>query len=533
MPGITGIIRKPASGLAKQELGLMVDAMRHESHYSGGHYLDEDLGLYVGWMAHRGSFADCMPLVSGDKNVVIIFQGENYLDAASRSRLISSAKRADESNARYLLDLYEELGDEFVSSLNGWFCGLIADRARRRITLFNDRYGMGRIYLHEGKDEFIFGSEAKSLLKLRPALRAIDPEGLAQHLRFNCITSEKALFRGTSLLPPAAAWDFSNSVTPRKRRYFEYGEWEKLPALEHDDFYRRFSETLTRVVPAYAQGPGTVGLSLTAGLDTRAIMASLRGHKAALPCYTFGGPWGELFDIRTARRVAGMSNQSFEAIRADGTFLKGFGDYAQRTVHISDGTHSAFGAHDVYLNEVARHIAPVRLTGKFGSEVVRIRKVVPTLSYQRELLQPELRSLLEALPPFPQALWQKHPLTRVVSEEIPRHEFGRVSIEQSQLVLRTPYMDNELVRLMFQAPDGVRAAGTVQERYVKEASPDLARIPTNLGAFVGGGRLRTKLAYLSLWALFKLEYIYLYPTPHWLTRIDRTLEWLHLERVLS
>ena len=25
----------------------------------------------------------------------------------------------------------------------------------------------------------------------------------------------------------------------------------------------------------------------------------------------------------------------------------------------------AFGAHDVYFNEMARHIAPIRLTGKF------------------------------------------------------------------------------------------------------------------------------------------------------------------------
>src|SRR5262249_35486622 len=190
---------------------------------------------------------------------------------------------------------------------------------------FNDRYGMGRIYVHEGKDEFIFGSEAKSLLRLRPAFRAIDPEGFAQYLRFNCITSEKTLFPGISLMPPAASWHFSNSVTPKKQCYFEYGEWEKLPSLADDDFYSRFSETASRVFPTYAQGSGKVALSLTAGLDTRAIMASLRAHNAALPCYTFGGPWGELFDIRTARRIASMSNQPFEAIRANGTFLKEFG----------------------------------------------------------------------------------------------------------------------------------------------------------------------------------------------------------------
>jgi len=139
----------------------------------------------------------------------------------------------------------------------------------------------------------------------------------------------------------------------------------------------------------------------------------------------------------------------------------------------------------------------------------------------------------EALPPVPQILQQVHPLTRVVSEEIPWHEFGRVAIEQSQLILRTPYMDNDLVKLMFQAPAGVRAAGNLQEQYVKDTRPELASIPTNLGRFVTDSRLLTEFAYASLWALFKVEYIYLYATPHWLTRVDGLLRKLRLERILS
>ena len=34
-------------------------------------------------------------------------------------------------------------------------------------------------------------------------------------------------------------------------------------------------------------------------------------------------------------------------------------------------------------------------------------------------------------------------------------------------------------------------------------------------------------------ALFKVEYIYLFATPHWLTYIDRTLARLRLERILA
>ena len=36
-----------------------------------------------------------------------------------------------------------------------------------------------------------------------------------------------------------------------------------------------------------------------------------------------------------------------------------------------------------------------------------------------------------------------------------------------------------------------------------------------------------------MWALFKLEYTYLYPLPHWLTWIDRRLEKLKPERLFA
>ena len=42
-----------------------------------------------------------------------------------------------------------------------------------------------------------------------------------------------------------------------------------------------------------------------------------------------------------------------------------------------------------------------------------------------------------------------------------------------------------------------------------------------------------KIRYLFYRALFKMEYYYLFATPHWLTRIDRKLENLHLEKIVA
>jgi hypothetical protein len=79
----------------------------------------------------------------------------------------------------------------------------------------------------------------------------------------------------------------------------------------------------------------------------------------------------------------------------------------------------------------------------------------------------------------------------------------------------------------------VRGEGLVQERYVRERSPALSAVPTNMGIFATERRLLTKLLYVGLRGLLKLEYIYLFTTPHWMTWIDRRLARLRLERILS
>ena len=139
-------------------------------------------------------------------------------------------------NENFLQNLYGDLGDGFLTALNGWFCGVLIDLRLNRITLFNDRFGMSRIYLHEGNEEFLFASEAKALLKIRPALRAIEPEAMAEQLRFNCLSGRKTLFKGISRLPNASSWVFENNVRPQKNCYFAESEWENLPTVAAEDF---------------------------------------------------------------------------------------------------------------------------------------------------------------------------------------------------------------------------------------------------------------------------------------------------------
>jgi asparagine synthase (glutamine-hydrolysing) len=187
----------------------------------------------------------------------------------------------------------------------------------------------------------------------------------------------------------------------------------------------------------------------------------------------------------------------------------------------------------VYFNKIARDVAPIRLTGKFGSEVVRTRNLVPAGASRCDLVQPWLAGLLTEVLPFDQISRRKHPLSRVVSEEIPWFEYGRLAVEQSQITLRTPYMDNDLVKLMYQAPPQVRNSRDLTVRYLRDKGRDICDLPTDFGKMRENGGLIGKAVHTFYRALFKTEYIYFYAMPHWLTRLDRNLEKLKPERIVS
>src|SRR5207244_7899931 len=116
-------------------------------------------------------------------------------------------------------------------SLNAWFHGLLTDRNRGTTTLFNDRYGMHRIYYHESKETFYFAAEAKSILMVRPELRTADPRGLGEFIGCGCVLENRTLFGGIQVLPPAAAWVFQGGTCDRNQTYFQPSDWATQETL--------------------------------------------------------------------------------------------------------------------------------------------------------------------------------------------------------------------------------------------------------------------------------------------------------------
>jgi asparagine synthase (glutamine-hydrolysing) len=261
------------------------------------------------------------------------------------------------------------------------------------------------------------------------------------------------------------------------------------------------------------------------------IMAWQWPRPGALPCYTFGGTYRDSLDVIVAREVARCTRQSHEVINLGAEFLSSFSRYAERTVYLTDGCVEVSHAGDLYLNERARDIAPVRMTGNYGGEVLRRVRAFKATSPRGGLFQPELEGAARAAARSYEAVVDWHALSFAVFRQAPWHHYGLLALEETQLALRTPYLDNDFVRTVFRAPAALQSSPEPCIRLIVDGKAALARIPTD-GGLLGGGWPLAVVRQRALRFLRRTEYAYDYGMPQWLAPIDRVLAPLRPERLV-
>ncbi len=503
----------------------MLQTLRHETFYNSGIWIDEDHGVYAGWVARQGSFADGMPLQNERGDTTLVFSGEEFPEPSILTTLRDHGHAVAPEGPSYLVHRYED-EPHFPKGLNGRFHGLAADGSRGTALLFNDRFGLQRLYYHEAKEGFYFAAEAKAILRVRPELRTVEPRGLGEFAVCGCVLENRTLFPGIYLLPPGSAWLFRNGMLEKKAAYFEPREWEEQEPLEPEAYYTRLRDTFVHSLPRYFNGRERVGVSLTGGLDTRIIMAWHKAPPGTLPCYTFGSMYRDNQDVRLARKVARVCGQPHEVITTGQEFLSKFPHYAERTTYLTDGCVDLNRSPDLYVNEKAREIAPVRIVGTYGSEILLHAVMFKAEEPARGLFRTELSTQIRAAKETYDAARRVHPVTFVAFRQSPWHHFGVLGLEQTQVAVRSPYLDNDLVETVYRAPGPVAINEAARVRLIREGNASLARLRTDRG--IGLGSIFSRGLHRFL---FKAEYAYDMGMPQWIAQLDHLLAPIHLERL--
>lgn len=512
MPGLFGIISNDKAETCKRHVDIMLSSMTYEDFFRTGTYNNAEIGIYLGWTYHSSHYYECIPVTNNTRNVFLFLVGELYNNQQSDK----SQPFCGDRNQAFLIRAYEKNEVDFPKQLNGSFCGLLLDTRKGKVFLFNDRYGMSRLFIHQNREGIFFSSEAKALLSVIPDTRYFHPEGLGELITCGCTLDCHSLYKGIDIIPPGSLLTFDHGDI-KKRVYFDPSEWKNQDKIEESTFYDTISDLFANLVPKYAGGTSPVGISLTGGLDSRMIMSCLEESLCNFHCYTFSSMYRDSFDVKIARNIAKQCNQPFYTLVLDNYFLDVFAKYLEKAVYISDGYIGMSGASELYLNSQARKIAPVRLTGNYGGELLRGTRAFKCQIPRGDFILPDFQKYLKNAQAKFNQMESIDAITFALFRQAPLQGYGRLSVERSQVVMRTPFIDNELVKLTYQALPDLLKSNRVSLEIISRHRPDLLKIPTDRGLLINDTGFKHFVRKFYHYAIIKSEYFSGNGMPNWLT----------------
>lgn len=530
-PALAGIVGMEDPGEAEGRVRTMLARMAYGQRYVSGRYLNDQLKLNLGWLSPKGSAPADFPVWNQAGDLGLIIFGELYDDNPETEGNAEPCSRL-KTQAQELIRSFEKEDTAAFRHLNGWFGGVLIDLRRQRLIIFNDRYGLFRIHYHENSRGFHFSSEAKSIVAAVSETRELDYRSLAEFILCSCILQNRSMFSGISLLPGGSAWIFEKRGPAKKQKYFDSSEWEKQSPLGSEEYYDGLKKIWAAVLPRYFAGSQERGLSLTGGVDSRMILAWTPEGTGRLTCYTFAGRYRDSSDVNVARKLAELCGQPYEVICVDEKFFPLFPDLAENCILISDGTMDVTGTIDLFVQAAARQIAPVRITGTNGGEIMRSLVAFKPADLSLHLFADGFQDSLRAVSKTYTDELCANRLTFTAFKQVPWYMNTKFTLERSQVTLRMPYFDNDLVSFVYRAPAGHDSGNRLALRLVADGNPALARIGTDRGISLESASLLTMARHLLQQFTFKLEYAYDYGMPHWLARLDQYCSGLNLSRFI-
>lgn len=298
MCGIVGFLGGDfAQKDAERLLQKMAETLFHRGPDDCGVWFDEK--NQVGLAHTRLSILDVssaghQPMNSLSHRFIMVFNGEIYNHLALRDDLekIGSYGWRGHSDTETLLEAFEAWGvEKTLQKVVGMFALALWDTQTCTLTLARDRLGEKPLYYGWHGENFLFGSELKSL-KAHPHFNAgIDKGSIALLLRHNYIPTPYSIYTHVSKLQAGTFLTLKNDKSFSINTYWSAETMikdAKQNAFQgsFDEAFVHLESLLTKAISSQMIADVPLGAFLSGGIDSSMVVALMQAH-ASNPIKTF------------------------------------------------------------------------------------------------------------------------------------------------------------------------------------------------------------------------------------------------------
>jgi len=173
-----------------------------------------------------------------------------------------------------------------VAQLNGPFAAAVFDEAANRLTVWTDRHGHYPVYLYQGNDVSVAGTDLRYVTPWM-SHRQLNRNAVDLLLRCGELVDRLVLLDGVQMMPGGTCW----RVDPTGRSERRYWRIQHRPdtSLSMDRVAKALADRMRTSVGRIEAACPRLGVPLSGGLDSRMILA-LCSQPHRVPSFTWGDP---------------------------------------------------------------------------------------------------------------------------------------------------------------------------------------------------------------------------------------------------
>lgn len=295
MCGFAGVIKRTAAQFdfpIQRVIKQMGQNIAHRGPDDEQYYSDSYFNIVFRRLSIIDTENGSQPITNEDGNLILAINGEIYNHKHLKHLLKDSHTFKSKSDCEVVIHLYEEMGIDCLTHLNGMFSLVLWDKKHKSLIIAKDRLGIKPLYYNVTNSRIIFGSEIKSLFPFPDCPRELDWHTALSHTLHHVNPSYElsSFFNGIHNLRGGEVLQYfydDNKITL-------HPYWELLP-LNRDLFFsdaRNVSEIiqgykhlLEDSVDLQLMCDADIGLFLSGGIDS-VVLAYLSSKKIRIPTYS-------------------------------------------------------------------------------------------------------------------------------------------------------------------------------------------------------------------------------------------------------
>jgi asparagine synthase (glutamine-hydrolysing) len=281
MCGFAGMVGFNGLPADKQAVDRMTASLLHRGPDEGGFYASGPIGLGFRRLAILDLTPTAhQPMVSENGDLVLVFNGAiyNYIELRRELQSLGHAFRST-GDTEVLLHAYQQWGPDCLQKLNGMWAFLIYDRQRNRVFGSRDRFGVKPFFYYRTSRYALFASEIKAIRASGLYQGGINWKVASKFLLQGELNDdEERFFTDIHQLPPGTAFELDIEGHWKQWRFWSL---HANPSIDCKDPVQSFGELFEDSVRLRMRSDQPVGVTLSGGLDSTAIictLAKLRGE---------------------------------------------------------------------------------------------------------------------------------------------------------------------------------------------------------------------------------------------------------------